>query len=307
MALPPGTRIGPYEVLAPLGVVGLGEVYRVYDSRVRRSVAMKMLPRDWAEHADRLKRFEQDAQAATALNHPNILAVQDSGLHEGTPYIVSELLEGETLRTRLARGAPAVETAIDLARQLAEALAAAHGRGLAHLDVRPDTLFLNKRGQVKVLDFGGARAREGREDDSSPAAAAYRAPEQLEGGAADARADVFALGAVMYELFSGRRAFAGDSPSQVHASVRSATPPPLALPEDAPGAILQRLIDGCLVKDRADRTQTSRDVAIALDEIQEAAEAEERRARLRRLLIGAAAALLVLIAAGIGAYCANGL
>ncbi|HZN02356.1 MAG TPA: serine/threonine-protein kinase, partial [Candidatus Polarisedimenticolia bacterium] len=157
MALAPGTRLGPYEVIAPLGAGGMGEVYRARDARLGRDVAVKVLPAAFAVHADRLARFEQEARATGALNHPNILAIHDIGSHEGMPYLVSELLEGETLRERVAQGPLPVRKATDLAAQAARGLAAAHERGIVHRDLKPENLFITRDGRIKILDFGLAK------------------------------------------------------------------------------------------------------------------------------------------------------
>jgi len=157
MALISGTKLGPYEIQAPLGAGGMGEVYRARDPRLKREVAIKVLPQAFSLDADRLRRFEQEALATAALNHPNILAVFDIGTSEGSPYVVSELLEGETLRERLRSGSIAVRKALECALQIAHGLAAAHEKGIVHRDLKPDNLFLTKDGRVKILDFGLAK------------------------------------------------------------------------------------------------------------------------------------------------------
>src|SRR5438093_5034878 len=157
MTLSAGTRLGPYEILAPIGAGGMGEVYRARDERLRRDVAVKVLPSTFSADDDRLRRFEQEAQAAGGLNHPNITAVYDLGSHEGAPYIVTELLEGETLRARLSGGAIAVRKALDYAGQITRGLAAAHEKGIIHRDLKPENLFLTNDGRVKILDFGLAK------------------------------------------------------------------------------------------------------------------------------------------------------
>src|SRR5712691_3818196 len=157
MALAPGTKLGPYEVLAPLGAGGMGEVYRAHDARLGREVAIKLIPETFATDTTRVRRFEQEARAAGQLNHPNILAVYDVGTHAGAPYIVSELLEGESLRSRLQSGALVARKAVDYARQIAEGLAAAHDKGIVHRDLKPDNLFITSEGRIKILDFGIAK------------------------------------------------------------------------------------------------------------------------------------------------------
>ena len=157
MALSSGSRLGPYEILSPLGAGGMGEVYRARDSRLGREVAVKVLPSAFSENPDRLRRFEQEARAASALNHPNILTIHDIGAHEGSPYVVSELLEGGTLRERLAGGELPARKAVDYATQIADGLAAAHEKGIVHRDLKPENLFVTKDGRLKILDFGLAK------------------------------------------------------------------------------------------------------------------------------------------------------
>src|SRR6202167_3817144 len=205
MALTSGTKLGPYEIVSLLGAGGMGEVYRSREPRLKRAVAIKVLPQAFSLDADRLRRFEQEALATAALNHPNILAVFDIGTIEGSPYVVSELLEGETLRERLRSGSIAVRKALDYALQIAHGLAAAHEKGIIHRDLKPENLFVTKDGRVKILDFGLAKLtqEESRSEHDAPALTAetekgvvmgtvgYMAPEQVRGQVADHRADVF--------------------------------------------------------------------------------------------------------------------
>ncbi len=220
MALSSGSRLGPYEILAPIGAGGMGEVYRARDERLKRDVAVKVLPTSYSQDADRLRRFEQEAQAAGALNHPNITAVYDLGSHEGAPYIVTELLEGETLRARMSGGAIAVRKATDYSIQIAKGLAAAHEKGIVHRDLKPENLFLTNDGRVKILDFGLAKLTQNENDGAqqtnlptAPAATepgvvmgtlGYMSPEQVKGKPADQRSDIFAFGAILYEMLSDR-------------------------------------------------------------------------------------------------------
>src|SRR2546426_3902870 len=212
MAIAPSTKLGPYEILSPLGAGGMGEVYRARDTRLGRDVAVKVLPSSFSADADRLHRFEQEACAAGALNHPNILIVHDIGTHDGSPYVVSELLEGETLRERMAGTALPQRKAIDYALQIAHGLAAAHAKGIVHRDLKPENLFVTNDGRVKILDFGLAKltgASDGtqpqsevptRRVDTDPGtvvgAMRYMAPEQLKGLATDHRSDIFSFGAI---------------------------------------------------------------------------------------------------------------
>src|SRR5712692_2591655 len=219
MSLIPGVRLGPYEVLAPLGAGGMGEVWKARDARLGREVAIKVLPPSYSRDPDRLRRFEQEAKAAGLLNHPNITAVHDIGMHEGAPYIVTELLEGETLRERLAAGPLPQRKALDFAGQIAQGLAAAHEKGIVHRDLKPENLFVTKDGRVKILDFGLAKLErpdsEGAGQTNMPTEAAgtepgvllgtlgYMSPEQVRGRPADPRSDIFAFGAILYEMLSG--------------------------------------------------------------------------------------------------------
>jgi len=210
VSLKAGSRLGQYEVLAPLGAGGMGEVYRANDPRLGRDVAIKVLPASLSHDQDRLKRFEQEARAADVLNHPNITAVYDVGTHEGAPYVVSELLEGETLRARLAEGALSARKAVDYAIQIARGLAAAHEKGIIHRDLKPENLFVTKDGRVKILDFGLAKLTHS--DSGAPLTEAptetrdtepgvvmgtvgYMSPEQVRGHRGDARSDIFSFGA----------------------------------------------------------------------------------------------------------------
>src|ERR1700740_1261427 len=221
MALSPGSRLGPYEILAPLGAGGMGEVYRARDERLKRDVAIKVLPASYSQDADRLRRFEQEAHAAGALNHPNITAVYDVGHDGGVPYVVSELLEGESLRTVLSGGKLPQRRAIDYALQIAHGLAAAHEKGIVHRDLKPETLFVTTDGRVKILDFGLAKLTQpdsvsaatnlpteakGTEPGMVLGTLGYMSPEQVKGKSADARSDIFSFGAVLFEMLSGQRA-----------------------------------------------------------------------------------------------------
>src|SRR5580765_476382 len=219
MTLTPGKKLGPYEVLAQIGAGGMGEVYRAKDPRLGRDVAIKVLPASFSQDTDRLRRFEQEAKAAGLLNHPNITIVYDIGSHEGAPYVVQELLEGETLRAELASGRFAPRKAIDYAVQLAHGLAAAHDKGIVHRDLKPENVFVTADGRVKILDFGLAKLTQaegvssatnlptetrGTEPGVVLGTLGYMSPEQVRGRPADARSDIFALGAILYEMLSGR-------------------------------------------------------------------------------------------------------
>ena len=276
MGLAQGARVGPYEVLGILGAGGMGEVFRARDTRLGREVALKMLPAAVAGDPDRLRRFDQEARAAGALNHPNVLAVLDVGEHEGTPYLVAELLEGETLRERLKGGPLPPRKALDCAGQIARGLAAAHDKGIIHRDLKPENLFVTKDGRVKILDFGLAKAVGGEVSamestlaETEPGAvlgtAGYMAPEQVRGKPADLRADIFALGAVLYEMLTGRRAFDGDSAIDRAHAILNKEPPPLADAGVTVSPAVQRVLDRCLEKAPDERFQSVRDLGFALE------------------------------------------
>jgi tetratricopeptide (TPR) repeat protein len=273
----PGSRLGPYEVIAPLGAGGMGVVYRGRDSRLGRDVAIKVLPSELAADPDRLRRFEQEARAASALDHPNILTVHDVGSFEGQPYLVTELLEGETLRGRLEGGALPVRKAVEIAVQVAQGLAAAHAKGIVHRDVKPENLFLTADGRVKILDFGLAKLLEAplapadlahsptrvgsTETGAMLGSAGYMAPEQIRLQPVDARTDIFALGCVLHEMLSGSRAFPGESIGDVIAAILTKDPGPL--PATVPAA-LATVVHRCLEKRPDDRFSSAHDLAFAL-------------------------------------------
>jgi TolB-like protein/Tfp pilus assembly protein PilF len=270
--LQPGARLGPYEVAGLIAVGGMGEVYRARDARLGREVAVKVLPRAFQDDASRLARFQQEARAAGALNHPHVLAVYDVG-HEGPlPYVVCELLEGETLRSRLARAGMEAAQAIELAGQLASGLRAAHDKGIVHRDLKPANLFLSADGRLKILDFGLAKLTAGRRPDEQTApgvllgTVGYMAPEQVRGEPADARSDVFSFGAVVYEMLAGRPAFGQASAGEAMSAILHDEPDPRALPADAPPG-LHALLRRCLEKDSRARFADGRELAAALDSV----------------------------------------
>jgi Tol biopolymer transport system component len=283
VTLASGSRLGPYEILAPIGAGGMGEVYKARDTRLERDVAIKVLPASFSGDAERLRRFEQEAKAAGVLNHPNITAVYDVGSHEGAPYVVQELLEGETLRAELAGGRFSQRKAIDCAQQIAQGLAAAHDKGIVHRDLKPDNLFVTKDGRVKILDFGLAKLTEIQRDNQTnlPTAAAatepgvvmgtidYMSPEQVKGKPADARSDIFAFGAVFYEMLSGKRAFHGDSAGETMASILREDPPDLSVTNQNISPGLERIVRHCLEKNPERRFQSSSDIAFALQTLSE--------------------------------------
>ena len=242
MTIDAGTRLGHYEIISPIGAGGMGEVYRATDTRFNRKVAIKVLPASFANDEERLRRFEQEARATSALNHPNILTVYDIGTHAGSPFIVAELLEGEELRDQLNDGALAPRQAINYAQQIAVGLAAAHGQGITHRDLKPENLFITTDGRLKILDFGLAKLRSQRVESASSEVATqkaitdagtvmgtvgYMSPEQARGQEADHRSDIFSFGVILYEMLSGDRPFRGDSAVEVMNSILKEDPPEL--------------------------------------------------------------------------------
>jgi eukaryotic-like serine/threonine-protein kinase len=281
MNLAPGTKLGPYEIVSLLGAGGMGEVYRARDSRLRRDVAIKVLPQALSLDADRMRRFEQEALATAALNHPNILAVFDIGTSEGSPYVVSELLEGETLRERLRSGAIPVRKTLDYAMQVAHGLAAAHEKGIIHRDLKPENLFVTKDGRVKILDFGLAKltqpdssshtsmptATHGTEAGVVMGTAGYMSPEQVRGMALDPRSDIFSFGAILYEMLSGKKAFHGETAADTMSSILKEEPPELAETNRNVSPALERIVHHCLEKNPESRFHSASDIAFDLEHL----------------------------------------
>jgi len=275
-----GARLGPYEILSPLGAGGMGEVYRAKDPRLGRDVAVKVLPASFSKDPDRLRRFEHEARAAGVLNHPNITAVYDIGSVDGSPYVVTELLEGETLRSRLAGGALSPRRALDFAIQIARGLAAAHEKGIVHRDLKPENLFVTKDGRVKILDFGLAKltqSEEGVDLTELPTATrgtepgvvmgtlGYMSPEQLRGKPVDQRSDIFSFGVILWEMLSGRRAFQAETAADTMMAILTKDPPELstANPDVSPG--LDRIVRHCLEKNVDERFHSASDLAFDLE------------------------------------------
>src|SRR5580692_3087426 len=314
MPLTPGTKLGPYEILGPLGAGGMGEVYRAKDTRLGRDVALKILPESFAREGDRLRRFEQEARAVAALNHPNILAVFDIGQHNGTPFLVSELLEGDSLRAVLDNSTVPQRKAIEYGVQIAHGLAAAHEKGIVHRDLKPENVFVTKDGRIKILDFGLAKLAQKTGTDSGDitltsehtaagvvmGTASYMAPEQVRGETADPRTDIFAFGAVLYEMLSGVRAFRRDTAAETMTAVLKDDPPELSDPGHQVSSALERIVRRCLEKNPEQRFQSARDLSFALSALSgtesstlaRAAAAAPRRTSLLPWL----AALLALVA-----------
>ena len=272
--------LGPYEILGSLGAGGMGEVYRARDTRLEREVAVKVLPGLSGGSPDAIARFQREARAVAALSHPNILAIHDVGETNGVAYAVMELLEGETLRGRLAASAIPARKAVEYALQIAQGLAAAHDRGIVHRDLKPENLFLTRDGLVKILDFGLAvlsTPSASADLSQSPTAGTqpgvvlgtpgYMSPEQVRGRPIDHRTDLFALGAILYEMLTARRAFRGDSPAETMIAVLQEDP--MSSPtgtQIAPD--LARIISHCLEKEPGERFQNARDFAFALEALQ---------------------------------------
>src|SRR5215510_795471 len=291
MSLSSGTRLGPYEILAPLGAGGMGEVYRAKDSRLGREVAVKVLPASFTTDADRLRRFEREARAASALNHPNIITIYEIHQAAGSHVIATEFVEGETLRLRLSRSPLTLSETLNIAIQIADALSAAHKAGIIHRDIKPENIMLRPDGYVKVLDFGLAKLSE----ESSPAVAAeaptiqvrtgsgivigtagYMSPEQARGLGVDHRSDIFSLGAVIYEMLARRKPFEGETPSDMLASILKTEPPPLV--RVAPGVPpeLVRIVNKSLRKDREERYQVVKDLWLDLKALKQELEFQDK-------------------------------
>jgi len=311
-----GRVLGHYEIAAFLGAGGMGEVYRARDSRIERDVAIKVLPPGIAAHAENLRLFEQEARAAGALNHPNILTIHDVGVQDDAPYVVYELLEGQTLRDALRRGALSRHKALDYARQMANGIAAAHEKGITHRDLKPENVFITRDGRVKILDFGLAKLRLAESStpvgDSTGAAIgpngagsifgtpAYMAPEQLSGGLADHRADLFNLGAILFEMLTGQRAFPGRSTSEILQAVLSNDPLEIQEAGGIADPALSRLLRRCLEKNPNERIQSALDLGFDLETFllpfQEARPARWKKPAIGITLAVAAVAVLALFA-----------
>ncbi|HEX7614334.1 MAG TPA: serine/threonine-protein kinase, partial [Thermoanaerobaculia bacterium] len=321
MPLTPGTRLGPYEVVACLGAGGMGEVFRARDTRLGREVAVKVVHPHLACDPERLSRFEKEARAAARLDHPNILVVHDVGTHEGSPFIVSELLQGESLREKLGAPLPP-KKAVDYAIQIAHGLAAAHEKGIVHRDIKPENVFVTKDGHVKILDFGVAKLLPSFEasgvDTETPTATAtqpgtavgtvaYMSPEQIRGQPVDARTDLFSLGVVLYEMLSGKRPFQRDTPADTMSAILREEPPVLRGAGQGIPPVLDKIVRHCLEKDVSVRTQTARELIFALETLSTLSgeapvreEIPERRSRHNRtaFLTGAAFLIVALAIAG---------
>jgi serine/threonine protein kinase len=306
MTLSPGSRLGPYEILSPLGAGGMGEVYRARDSRLDRDVAIKILPERLAGDPQALARFEREAKAVAALSHPNILSIYDIGNEGGITYAVTELLEGETLRSRLRRGALDWRNAVETGIAIADGLSAAHSNGVVHRDLKPENIFLTQDCRIKILDFGLARTMAASQAEKSQAAtvtnegvilgtAGYMSPEQVRGLPADARSDIFSLGCVLYEMVAGRRAFSRETSAQTMAAILDDQPSDLASAGKQVPAGLGNVVGQCLKKNPPERFHSAHDLALAL----RATLGGATPARRFPVLISAGVAALALTAAAV--------
>jgi eukaryotic-like serine/threonine-protein kinase len=323
MTLSLGMKLGPYEIVAPLGAGGMGEVYRARDTRLGREVALKVLPESFSRDADRLRRFEQEARAVAALNHPNILAIHDIGEDNGAPFLVSELLEGHSLRQELIGGALPLRRAVEYGMQIAQGLAAAHEKGIVHRDLKPENIFVTRDGRVKILDFGLAKlvraeAATGEaatlgtvEPETTPGVVlgtvGYMSPEQVRGEAADPRSDIFALGVILYEMLSGQRAFRKNSSAETMSAILNEDPPELSASNKPIAPALERIVGRCLEKKPLQRFQSARDLAFDLEGLSGntstvTASMKVAEGQPRKWIIAGASGLLLLILGGLAGW-----
>jgi len=308
-----GQVIGHYRVLEKIGSGAMGEVFRARDERLGRDVALKLIRPASSANPDHLRRFELEARAAAALNHPNIVAIYDVGFNEGSPYIVCELLEGKTLRKRLAEGALPVRLAVDYSLQMVQGLTAAHDHRIIHRDLKPENLFVTSDGRVKILDFGVAKLQSSPEESgrsveelttvtksgSVVGTVAYMSPEQLRGKAVDHRSDIFSVGAILYEMLSGRRAFRGETEVDTITAVLREDPPESNLEQANVPASCQQIVRHCLEKEPENRFQSARDLAFALDTLSNASGGQASRlgaSRLQAKIVPWAVAGVLLVA-----------
>jgi serine/threonine protein kinase len=323
MILTPGTRLGPYEIVGPLGAGGMGEVYRARDSRLDREVAVKVLPSQYAADPEWRRRLEREARSASALSHPNICAVYDIGHHDGVDFLVMEVLEGDTLAARLARGALPFDQVLRYGSEIAAALAEAHGKGIVHRDLKPGNVMITRTG-ARLLDFGlakpvGAPIRSNTEVTVSAPITAhgtvvgtfpYMSPEQIEGREADARSDLFAFGAVLYEMATGTRAFSGGTPTSIAAAILEREPEPVSKHRPLAPPAFDGIVRGCLAKNPDDRWQSAHDVKLQLDALRRDSSndgvrgGQPARSRTKWVAGMVAAAALVTAAALAGRYSA---
>src|SRR5271165_3377749 len=325
MLLSSGTKLGPYEIQSPLGAGGMGEVYRAKDTRLDRTVAVKILPSHLSDNPEARQRFDREARAISSLNHPNICTMHDVGHQDGIDFLVMEFLEGETLAERLLKGPLPTELVLKYGVEICEGLERAHKSGVVHRDLKPGNVMLTKTG-AKLMDFGLAKATPGATPASSltmtishpsadqPLTAEgtivgtfqYMSPEQTEGKEADARSDIFSLGAVLYEMATGKRAFTGKSQASIVAAILASEPPPISIAQPMSPPALEQVVKSCLAKDPEERFQTVHDLKLQLKWIVEAsasqlaAPAQVRARRVvqkRTLMIAAAVGWVLAVAA----------
>jgi hypothetical protein len=314
-----GTSVGSYEIVAPLAVGGMGEVYRAHDGRLGRDVAIKVLPAALASDPEALARFGREARAVAALSHPNILVIHDFGSENGLAYAVLELVDGETLRSKLDGAALPPRKAVDVVVQIAHALAAAHDKGIVHRDLKPENVFVTRDGRVKLLDFGLAKMADASRLTTSAETRAqlqtqggavlgtvgYMSPEQVRGLPADHRSDIFSCGVLLYEMLAGRRPFAGNSAVETMNAILKDQPEPVIVNDGAVGPTLRRITEHCLEKQPEERFQSARDLAFDLEALRTASDqggAAPAGARRPRRISPAAAAALAIVALGAGLW-----
>lgn len=317
MALASGTKLGPYEIVARIGAGGMGEVYRARDTRLDRTVAIKVLPDQFALDPERLRRFNQEARVIAALSHPNILALYDVGTFGQSAYLVSEYLEGNTLRERLTGGALTVRRACGWADQIANGLAAAHDRGITHRDLKPDNVFITRDDHVKILDFGLAKLSRANAEAETMAASGgttpglvmgtvgYMSPEQVRGEDVDHRTDIFAFGAILYEMLSGRRAFRGDTSPETMTAILKEDPPALTTLSSTTPPAIESIVNRCLDKNPNRRFQSAKDLAFALEAVSGGTSATAAPASLPkqwRWTLGRLGIVTLLILTGVAGY-----
>ena len=282
MQLSPGARLGPYEILGPIGSGGMGEVYRARDARLQRDVAIKVLPEHLALQPEALARFQKEARAIAALSHPNILAIHDFGTEGDRTYAVTELLDGETLRSRLGRGVVPWRKAVEIGIALVEGLAAAHSKEITHRDLKPENIFLTSDGRVKILDFGLARWKPSAPSPGQSSAptqsletelgtvmgtVGYMSPEQVRGVPVDGRSDIFSLGCVLHEMVTGKRAFSRPTATETMAAILKDEPPAISESGKQVPPELERVVLHCLEKGALERFQSARDLAFDLKSV----------------------------------------
>jgi len=314
MSFAADTQLGPYKIVALIGSGGMGEVYRARDTRLLRDIALKVLPASFTNDPDRLRRFEQEARAVAALNHPNIVSVYDVGQANGVHYIVSELLEGETLRSRIVASGMPARKAIDLAIQFANGLAAAHENGIVHRDLKPENIFITRNGRLKILDFGLAKLRrplgltetvDGATVEATSVGQVlgtfgYMSPEQVRGDTADHRSDIFTFGSILYEMLSGQRAFRRNTSAETMTAILNEDPPEFAAHTAGIAPALERIVRHCMEKQPSQRFQSAHDIAFDLESLSQTSGATLAPATTRRKQrVKPALAALALLALGL--------